>query len=113
MHPFVHCSVIYNNQDMEATQVPINGTWLKSLRVAEELWYTQGLSRKHPVMHYEKETFTEEGTRYKKHCTKDNDTSIPFKVGTLGPHSSPNCHQLPHCIFLNLIDSLKSLHFQR
>ena len=27
-------------------------------------------------------------------------------------HSSPSCYQLPHCIFLNLIDSLKSLPFQ-
>ena len=26
-------------------------------------------------------------------------------------HSSPNCHQLPHHIFLNLIDNLKSLPF--
>ena len=25
--------------------------------------------------------------RYKKHCTEDNDTSLPFKVGTLGPHT--------------------------
>ena len=24
MHPSVHCSTIYNSQDMEATQVPIN-----------------------------------------------------------------------------------------
>ena len=24
--------------------------------------------------------------RYKKHCTWDNDTSVPFKVVTLGPH---------------------------
>ena len=24
--------------------------------------------------------------RYKKHCTQDNDTSVPFKVGTLRPH---------------------------
>ena len=24
--------------------------------------------------------------RYKKHCTEDNDNSVPFKVGTLGPH---------------------------
>ena len=23
-HPYVHCSIIYNSQDMEATQVPIN-----------------------------------------------------------------------------------------
>ena len=28
------------------------------------------------------ETFTEKGTRYKKHCTWDNDASVPFKVGT-------------------------------
>ena len=28
-------------------------------------------------------------------------------------HSSPNCHQLPHRIFLNLINGLKSLLFQR
>ena len=25
--------------------------------------------------------------RYKKHCTQDNDASIPFKGGTLGPHT--------------------------
>ena len=28
-------------------------------------------------------------------------------------HSSLSCHQLPHCIFLNLINGLKSLPFQR
>ena len=56
--------------------------------------------------------------RYKKHCTQDNDASVPFKVGTLGPHtdlpaSSPwskhckilcwNRHQLCSRIFLNFI----------
>ena len=25
--------------------------------------------------------------RYKKHCTQDNDASVPFKVGTFGPHT--------------------------
>ena len=30
------------------------------------------------------ETFIEEDTRYKKHCTWDSDTSVPFKVGFLG-----------------------------
>ena len=25
--------------------------------------------------------------RYKKHCTQDNHTLVPFKVGTLGPHT--------------------------
>ena len=33
------------------------------------------------------ETLTEEDTRFKKHCTWDNDTSVPFKDGTLGPHT--------------------------
>ena len=33
------------------------------------------------------ETISQEDTRYKKHCTKDNDTSVPFRVGTLGPHT--------------------------
>ena len=33
------------------------------------------------------ETFIEEYTRYKKHCTPDNNTSVPFTVGTLGPHT--------------------------
>ena len=37
--------------------------------------------------HNMKETFIEEDTRYKKHCTYSNDTSVPFKVGTLGPHT--------------------------
>ena len=32
-------------------------------------------------------TGIEEDTRDKKHCTQDNDTSVPFKVGTLGPHT--------------------------
>ena len=33
------------------------------------------------------ETFMEEDTRYKKHCTWGNDTSVTFKLGTLGPHT--------------------------
>ena len=33
------------------------------------------------------ETFIQEDTRYTKYCTQDNDTSVPFKVGTLGPHT--------------------------
>ena len=66
--------------------------------------------------------------RYKKHCTQDNDTSVPFKVGTLGPHTVLpaslllfktfckilcwNRHQLPCPFFLNFICGLKFL-FQR
>ena len=32
------------------------------------------------------ETFIEEDTRYKKHCTQDNDDSDLFKISTLGPY---------------------------
>ena len=32
------------------------------------------------------QTFIAEGTGYKKHFMEDNDASVPFKVGTLGPH---------------------------
>ena len=32
-------------------------------------------------------TFIEEDIRYKKHCTLDNDSSVPFKIGPLGPHT--------------------------
>ena len=33
------------------------------------------------------ETFIEEDTRHKKHCTQNNDASVPFKGGILGPHT--------------------------
>ena len=33
------------------------------------------------------EAFTEEDTRYKKHCTQDNDASAPLKAGTLRSHT--------------------------
>ena len=34
--------------------------------------------------------------RYKKHCTWDCDTSVPFKVGTLGSHTVlPNTVSCP------------------
>ena len=33
------------------------------------------------------EVLIEEDTRYKKHCTKDSDSSVPFKVSTLGLHT--------------------------
>ena len=32
-------------------------------------------------------TFIEEDARHNKYCTEDNDTSVPFKVGTLRPHT--------------------------
>ena len=33
------------------------------------------------------EAFIEEDTRYKKHCTQNNDTSVSFTVGTMRPHT--------------------------
>ena len=36
---------------------------------------------------WKRETFIEEDTRYKQHYTQDNDPSVHFKVGTLGPHT--------------------------
>ena len=33
------------------------------------------------------ESFTEQDARYKKHCIYHNDVSVPFEVGTLGPHT--------------------------
>ena len=33
MHPYVHCSIIYNSQDLEEAQVSINR------RVDKQLWY--------------------------------------------------------------------------
>ena len=34
------------------------------------------------------EKFVREDSRYKKHCTQDNEVSASFKVGTLKPHIS-------------------------
>ena len=50
------------------------------------------------------ETFIEEDTRYKKHYTQDNDSSVPFKVGTSGPHTL-----LPIAISCTIIFSWISL----
>ena len=58
------------------------------------------------------ETFIEEDTRYKKQCTQDNATSVPVKVGTLGPHTVLLIAISCPFIFSWLKDSLKSLPFQ-
>ena len=31
MHPYIHCSIICNSQDMEATQMPINRWMVKDV----------------------------------------------------------------------------------
>ena len=73
--------------------------------------HTQGLSRKYPAMYYEKQ----------RHLLKKIKETLDIGQWCLSPlpsrhlgtsHSSPNCHQLSCFIFLNLINSLKSLPFQ-
>ena len=61
---------------------------------------------------WKREIFMEVDTRYKKHCTQDNEACL-LQNRHLGTSliSSPS-YQLPHCIFLNLINILKSLPFQ-
>ena len=34
MHPHVHCSIIYNSQDMKQPKCPSRDEWIK------EMWYT-------------------------------------------------------------------------
>ena len=58
------------------------------------------------------ETFIEEDTRYKKHCTQDNDTSVPFKVGTSGPTQFSHLSSAAPPYFPEF-HGLKSLPFQR
>ena len=73
----------------------------------------QSLFIKYPAMYHKKrETFIEEDTRYNNvHRTVMLQSPSSRHLGT--SHSSPSRHQLPHRIFLNLINRLKSLPFQR
>ena len=57
------------------------------------------------------ETFIEENTRNVVHRTMTPQSPSGRHLRT--SHSSPNCHQLTCCILLYLINSLKSLPFQR
>ena len=58
----------------------------KNLSLPTHISYTRFVQKvsSHVI---KKQTFIKEDTRYKKHCTQDNDASVPFKVGTLGPHT--------------------------
>ena len=40
MHPYVHCSIIYNSQDMPATQVPINTQVDKKVVIHIYIYYS-------------------------------------------------------------------------
>ena len=84
---------------------------LTKLKTTEELTRSVQSVSSHVI--WKIETFIEEVTRSKKHCTQDNGTLVPFKVVTLVPHIVfPFAISCP-IIFLNLIHGLKSLPFQR
>ena len=58
--------------------------------------YTRSIQKVSSHVIWNVETFTEEDTKYKTHCMEDNDASVPFKVGTLGPHTvRPNSISCP------------------
>ena len=48
------------------------------------IWFVQKVSS-HVI--WKIETLIGDDTRYKNRCTQDNDASVPFTVGTLGPHT--------------------------
>ena len=54
--------------------------------------YTRPVQKVSSLVIWKIETFTEEDRRYRKHCTQDNDTSIPFKAA---PWDLTQFSQLP------------------
>ena len=53
MHPNVHCSSIYNNQVMEATEMPIDDKWIK------KMWYIYTMEYYSAIKRNEIELFVE------------------------------------------------------
>ena len=45
-HPYVHRSIIYNNQDMEATKCPSVDEWIKQLRDIYTMEYYLDIKKK-------------------------------------------------------------------
>ena len=45
MHPNVHCSSIYNNQVMEATEMPIDDKWIKKMWHIYTMGYYSAIKR--------------------------------------------------------------------
>ena len=73
--------------------------------------YTSPVQKVSSLVIWKIETFTEEDRRYRKHCTQDNDTSIPFKAApwdlTRFSHSpSPASSYFPECHQRSEISSL-------
>ena len=87
--------------------------WVSSLLYFSCRGYTRPGQKVSSHVQWKIETFIEQDTRYKKHCTQDNVGSVAYKVDTLGPRAVLPITKLSGHSFLNLIDNLKSLPFQR
>ena len=79
-----------------------SGTNPSVLRCYEFFTDIRGLCGRCVAMCREKQTWAEEDTGYKEHCTQDSDTSVPFKAGPLGPHT---VLQLPSAALLYFSES--------
>ena len=64
--------------------------------------YTRPVQKVSSLVIWKIETFTEEDRRYRKHCTQDNDTSIPFKAA---PWDLTQFSQLPSAAPLYFTES--------
>ena len=61
-----------------------------SLRTSDikQFFHTRSVQEISGHLIWKIDTFIEEDTRYRIHCTQDNDNAlVPFRVGTLGPHT--------------------------
>ena len=109
MHPYVHCSAIYNSQEWKQPKWSSKDKWIKKLRYIYMV-FPEGIQpynmKKRDI--YWRRYKIQETLYIGRWCLSLLQSR---HLGT--SHSSPNCHQLPHHIFLNLIDGLKSLPFQR
>ena len=48
MHPYVHCSIIRNGQEVEATQVPFTDEWINKMYICTAEHYSA--LRKHNIV---------------------------------------------------------------
>ena len=77
-------------------------------------FYLQGPLRRYPAIYYEIQRYLLKKIQDTRNIVHRTMTLSPLQSRHIGiSHSSPSCHQLPCCIFLNLISSLKSLPFLR
>ena len=94
-HPHT-CSLVDPSEGLSVYLSIYLSIYLQVQNVGSEFMHTRSVQKVSSHVLWKIETFIEEDTRYKKHCTQDNDTSVPFKVGTLGLHTvlpiAISCH---------------------